>query len=174
MENWTTKRVSTFQSPMALQIWFPLSNHNHNLSKHRHGYGPTLSSPTHRTRTIFSISLPKPSLLSTQQHNPVPESTHNVNDTHKDSFCLSKRNLNLAILVLFSYGFFPNMSKSILAEELQLQRYVDTKEGFTLLTPSSWIKVHTLLSIDFVLAYKPLSVMLFVCIIEVSFGWIGW
>uniref|UniRef100_A0A2N9GRQ9 PsbP C-terminal domain-containing protein n=1 Tax=Fagus sylvatica TaxID=28930 RepID=A0A2N9GRQ9_FAGSY len=33
------------------------------------------------------------------------------------------------------------MSKSILAEELQLQRYVDTKEGFTLLTPSSWIKV---------------------------------
>uniref|UniRef100_A0A7N2MQ48 PsbP C-terminal domain-containing protein n=2 Tax=Quercus lobata TaxID=97700 RepID=A0A7N2MQ48_QUELO len=32
-------------------------------------------------------------------------------------------------------------TKPILAEELQLQRYIDPKEGFTLLRPSSWIKV---------------------------------
>lgn len=133
---------------MALQIWFPLFNHyhrNHNLCKHDR-YGPTLmSSP----RTLFSVSLPKASLSSTQQLNP--DTTHclnlNINNdnTRKATqlgLLSKRRNLNLVILALFSNGFLPNMTaKPISAEESQLQRYIDPKEGFTLLRPSSWIKV---------------------------------
>jgi len=36
----------------------------------------------------------------------------------------------------------PNMGDALLlAQELELQRYTDSNQGFTLLTPSSWAKV---------------------------------
>jgi len=57
----------------------------------------------------------------------------------------SKRNLNLTLLTMFLWGQavpLPNMGNALLlAQELELQRYTDSKEGFTLLTPSSWAKV---------------------------------
>lgn len=105
-----------------------------------HGFGPTSSS----TRNLFSMSLHKDSFLSTRQPNP----KGSYYDPDKDaliSHCLSKRKLNLAILAVFSYGFLPNMPESIYAEELELQRYTDAKEGFTLLRPASWIQVPTLM-----------------------------
>lgn len=122
---------------MASQICFPLWNHN--LLKHNNG--PTFSSP----RTLFSISFPKASLSSsTQQHHP--ESI--CNGPHKDALvphCLSKRKLNLSILAVFSSsGFLPNMTKAILAAQLELERFTDPMEGFTLLKPSSWTKVPTI------------------------------
>uniref|UniRef100_A0A0F7GYM8 PsbP domain-OEC23 like protein n=1 Tax=California macrophylla TaxID=337344 RepID=A0A0F7GYM8_9ROSI len=53
---------------------------------------------------------------------------------------LSKRTLNLSILALFFNGLLTNSSKS---EEIELlQRYTDSKEGFTLLVPSSFNKVE--------------------------------
>ncbi|KAG7982842.1 hypothetical protein I3843_04G073400 [Carya illinoinensis] len=110
----------------------PLSHRN----RFNHSYGPTSTSP----RNLFPTSLPKDSFLSTRQPNP----KSSYNDPDKDAFvshCLSKRKLNLAILAVFSYGFLPSMTESIFAEELELQRYTDAKEGFTLLRPSSWIQV---------------------------------
>lgn len=116
----------------------PLSHRN----RFNHSYGPTSTFP----RNLFPTSLPKDSFLSTRQPNP----KSSYNDPDKDAFvshCLSKRKLNLAILAVFSYGFLPSMTESIFAEELELQRYTDAKEGFTLLRPSSWIQVPTLLSV---------------------------
>ncbi|XP_020234949.1 psbP domain-containing protein 2, chloroplastic [Cajanus cajan] len=64
---------------------------------------------------------------------------------HKDmhlSHSLSKRNLNLALLLTtFLWGQPVSLPNVLLAQELDLQRYTDSKEGFTLLTPSSWTKV---------------------------------
>ncbi|XP_059432944.1 psbP domain-containing protein 2, chloroplastic-like [Corylus avellana] len=120
--------VQASSSLMASQICFPLWTHN--LLKHNNA--PTFSSP----RTFFSISL-----SSTQQQHPKSI----CNDPHKDalvSHCLSRRKLSLSILAVFwSSGLLPNMTKAILAGELELERYTDPTEGFTLLRPSSWTKV---------------------------------
>ncbi|KAL2347204.1 hypothetical protein Fmac_001204 [Flemingia macrophylla] len=62
---------------------------------------------------------------------------------HKDmhlSPSLSKRNLTLLLTTFLSVPL-PNVRHALLAQELDLQRYTDSKEGFTLLTPSSWTKV---------------------------------
>ncbi|KAJ0259014.1 PsbP domain-containing protein 2 [Hirschfeldia incana] len=54
----------------------------------------------------------------------------------------SKRHLNLSILtLLFNGGFLLDKAKSM-AESGDLQRYTDSKDGFTLLVPSSWTKVE--------------------------------
>jgi hypothetical protein len=156
--------VLASSSLMASQICFPLWNHNFL----KHNYAPTFSSP----RTLFSISLPKASLSSsTQQHHP----KRICNDPHKDalvSHCLSKRKLGLSILAVFSSsGLLPNMTKAIFAGELELERYTDPMEGFTLLRPSSWTKVptNTILSLHYLpylsiylysIQTDPLSVLL--------------
>uniref|UniRef100_A0A6P3YTH5 psbP domain-containing protein 2, chloroplastic n=1 Tax=Ziziphus jujuba TaxID=326968 RepID=A0A6P3YTH5_ZIZJJ len=105
---------------MALQTCFSLS--------HINLFKPTFSSPT----TLFSNSLPKPFVyqrFSEPQRETLP------------SICLSKRELGLSALSLFLHGFLPNLPSAISAEKLELERYTDSKEGFTLLRPSSWIKV---------------------------------
>lgn len=116
-------------SLMASQICFPLWTNN--LLKHNNA--PRVSSP----RTLLSICL-----SSTQQHHPKSI----CNDPHKDAFvshCLSRRQLSLSILgVFWPSGLFPYMTKAILAGELELERYTDPMEGFTLLRPSSWTKVY--------------------------------
>ncbi|XP_054821328.1 psbP domain-containing protein 2, chloroplastic [Prosopis cineraria] len=53
---------------------------------------------------------------------------------------LTKRKLNLTVVATSIWGL-PNVSSALLAEEMKLERYTDSKEGFTLLKPSSWIKV---------------------------------
>ncbi|KAJ1380804.1 PsbP family [Sesbania bispinosa] len=53
---------------------------------------------------------------------------------------LSKRKLNLTLLLTtFMWNGLPDTL--LLAQELELQRYTDSKEGFTLFAPSSWTKV---------------------------------
>ncbi|KAK7410939.1 hypothetical protein VNO78_02180 [Psophocarpus tetragonolobus] len=72
-----------------------------------------------------------------------------IHESHKDmhlSPSFTKRNLNLTLLLsTFLWGqavLSPNERHALLlAQELELQRYTDSKEGFTLLTPSSWTKV---------------------------------
>ncbi|KAF8116035.1 hypothetical protein N665_0023s0014 [Sinapis alba] len=67
-------------------------------------------------------------------------STQNPSSTVGVSF--SKRHLNLSILtLLFNGGFLLGKAKSM-AESGDLQRYTDSKDGFTLLVPSSWTKVE--------------------------------
>ncbi|XP_004502972.1 psbP domain-containing protein 2, chloroplastic [Cicer arietinum] len=60
---------------------------------------------------------------------------------HKHTPCFTKRKLNLTFLLSpFLWTFLPNAM--LLAQQLmELQRYTDSKQGFTLLTPSSWTKV---------------------------------
>uniref|UniRef100_A0A0F7CYN9 PsbP domain-OEC23 like protein n=1 Tax=Erodium chrysanthum TaxID=337364 RepID=A0A0F7CYN9_9ROSI len=54
-------------------------------------------------------------------------------------FRLSKRSLNLSVLALICNGLLTNWSK---ADGDVLERYTDSKEGFTLLVPSSFTKVE--------------------------------
>ncbi|GAV77274.1 PsbP domain-containing protein, partial [Cephalotus follicularis] len=58
------------------------------------------------------------------------------------SLCLTKRELHFSFFALILNGLSPNTSTAILHQDLlALERYTDYKEGFTLLRPSSWIKV---------------------------------
>uniref|UniRef100_A0A0F7GYN1 PsbP domain-OEC23 like protein n=1 Tax=Francoa sonchifolia TaxID=23250 RepID=A0A0F7GYN1_9ROSI len=102
---------------MALQVCSALIN-------------PNLSKPN----TFRSISFPEPSSSPEKRH------PHNE-ETVLLSRCLSKRMINLSILGLIFNGVFPNLCESVFAEELELERYTDLNEGFTLFKPSSWIKV---------------------------------
>lgn len=83
----------------------------------------------------FSNSIPRASLFQRHTHLHPPRET-------PSSPCLTKRDLGLSIVAIFLNGFLPNLQKAILAQDLELQRYTDSKEGFTLLRPSSWIKVE--------------------------------
>ncbi|XP_052188565.1 psbP domain-containing protein 2, chloroplastic [Diospyros lotus] len=57
------------------------------------------------------------------------------------TICLGKRMLSLSVAaIIFSSSSIPTLSKAT-ADDLELQRYTDLKEGFTLLLPPSWIKV---------------------------------
>ncbi|KAJ4903172.1 hypothetical protein Rs2_17123 [Raphanus sativus] len=97
----------------------------------------------------FLASPPKLSLLSSSSssspaHPKIqtllcfsqnPSSTARINVT--------KRHLNISILtLLFNGGFLLDKAKSISESGDLLQRYTDPKDGFTLLVPSSWIKVE--------------------------------
>ncbi|KAM7256276.1 hypothetical protein ACFE04_012017 [Oxalis oulophora] len=93
----------------------------------------------------LSLSKTKPRLYSysCQQQTTVTKahhsscSSHNI-DTTQSSLCLTKREVTLSILAIISNGFSP---KFAFAQDLSLERYTDSKEGFTLLKPSSWIKI---------------------------------
>ncbi|KAJ7945117.1 PsbP domain-containing protein [Quillaja saponaria] len=116
---------------MASKNCFALVHHR--LLKQ--SYGSSHSSH----KTLFSIVSPKQS-SSIQNCNAQIKG----NETQKDivfSLCISKRKLNLSLLAVFLCGFMPNTTKTLLAEEIELERYTDSKEGFTLLRPSSWIKI---------------------------------
>ncbi|KAL6223230.1 hypothetical protein ACLB2K_006618 [Fragaria x ananassa] len=79
----------------------------------------------HTRQPCFSNSKPNPSSSSSSLQTP-PHFT--------------KRSLAFSLVApLFLNGVLPNLP--IFAEELELERYTDSKEGFTLLRPSSWIKV---------------------------------
>ncbi|XP_010269051.1 PREDICTED: psbP domain-containing protein 2, chloroplastic [Nelumbo nucifera] len=55
--------------------------------------------------------------------------------------CVSKREFGLCILLGFPVTTASALISAAMAEEQELERYTDGKEGFTLLIPSSWIKV---------------------------------
>ncbi|KAL1206972.1 PsbP domain-containing protein 2 [Cardamine amara subsp. amara] len=89
----------------------------------------------------FSSPPPKLSLFSSSSSSSHPKIhkflcfTQNPSSTIELN--LTKRHLNLSILTLFFNGFLLDKAKSI----SDLQRYSDSINGFTLLIPSSWIKV---------------------------------
>uniref|UniRef100_A0A0F7CYP3 PsbP domain-OEC23 like protein n=1 Tax=Pelargonium fulgidum TaxID=73198 RepID=A0A0F7CYP3_9ROSI len=93
-------------------------------------------------KTLLSPSLPKASSSSSSTQNRYPEKSKDIYEELNLSISFSKRSLNLSILALFFNGFLPNLSKCAYAEELELQRYTDSNEGFTLLIPSSFNKVE--------------------------------
>ncbi|XP_009769698.2 psbP domain-containing protein 2, chloroplastic [Nicotiana sylvestris] len=53
----------------------------------------------------------------------------------------NRRVLNLSILTILLWDPFSSFAVAIGGEVLELERYTDSAEGFTLLRPSSWIKV---------------------------------
>ncbi|KAG5241873.1 psbP domain-containing protein [Salix suchowensis] len=118
---------------MALQVSFPFTSHNPCQRNHT----PKLFSP----KIFPSTSLPIAS-FSNQKQNP-----ESSNDPQKETLILSlgsskRRKLNLSVIALLVNGSLPNLFyNSILAQELELERYTDSKEDFTLLTPSSYVKV---------------------------------
>ncbi|KAM6563195.1 hypothetical protein CsatB_023193 [Cannabis sativa] len=79
--------------------------------------------------------------------NPVPRASLNSRRREPQRqppllLCLGKRKLGLSSLSLILSGVSPNLSMAMSAQqELELERYIDSNEGFTLLRPSSWIKV---------------------------------
>ena len=88
---------------------------------------------------IFPNPLPRASL------NP---SRHDTPTEPPPTPCLSKRELGLSSLAFILTGFSPNLTMPMYAQELELERYTDSKEGFTLLRPSSWIKVFNIVIND--------------------------
>uniref|UniRef100_A0A2P2JQK6 PsbP C-terminal domain-containing protein n=1 Tax=Rhizophora mucronata TaxID=61149 RepID=A0A2P2JQK6_RHIMU len=86
------------------------------------------------------VVLPRASIST---HKP-QQNSHGAHDDDpfQEILCWSKRRLNLSVLLaLFINGSFQDMPNIALANEFELQRYTDSKEGFTLLTPSSYVKV---------------------------------
>ncbi|GAA0143884.1 hypothetical protein LIER_04464 [Lithospermum erythrorhizon] len=87
-----------------------------------------------------STHFPKPfCLLGPKLTISCSHSNHNVNVMSKRMF-----NIFIATTFTFSDSILSNFSISIAEpdQELQLQRYTDSTEGFTLLIPSSYIKVE--------------------------------
>uniref|UniRef100_A0A0F7GZ77 PsbP domain-OEC23 like protein n=1 Tax=Geranium incanum TaxID=1158081 RepID=A0A0F7GZ77_9ROSI len=108
-----------------------------------------------RVWNCSALSCPKPQnpILSSSPSSLVltslpkaPSSTQRQYLEKNNDFVLrlTKRSLNLSILALLFNGFSTNSSKSAAhAEESEvLQRYTDSKEGFTLLIPSTFQKVE--------------------------------
>lgn len=89
-------------------------------------------------KTFISTVFVKPnSSLSAQTCDCNPGSSY------EEPF-LTKRRLNLTVVAMLVCGILPDMYNQVLAEEIELERYTDSKEGFTLLKPSSFIKVFYL------------------------------
>lgn len=109
-------------------------------------------------------SPPKLSLFLSSSSSSFPNQNLNKflcfaqNPSSTIGFKTNKRQLNLSILTLLFNGFLLDNAKSI-SESGDLQRYSDFKDGFTLLVPSSWIKVFEFLR---EIGYKQ-HIMVLVC-----------
>ncbi|KAE9608673.1 putative PsbP family protein [Lupinus albus] len=97
--------------------------------------------------TEFTYASSKVSkILSPNSTSPIPPSSIHESRSHKHvnlnlSPCLRRRSITI-FLTTFLWDILPNTRRALLlAEELELDRYTDSKEGFTLLIPSSWTKV---------------------------------
>ncbi|CAA2967607.1 psbP domain-containing 2, chloroplastic [Olea europaea subsp. europaea] len=82
---------------------------------------------------------PKPPQITTSVSTL--SSSNPITESGRFPVVVSKRLVNLTIVgdVLSRFLFF---SKALASQLLELQQYTDPKEGFTLLIPSSWIKVE--------------------------------
>ncbi|KAG4125635.1 hypothetical protein ERO13_D10G108000v2 [Gossypium hirsutum] len=91
----------------------------------------------HRSTPKFPCFIPK--ALRPHSH----ENNKNLKKvTLLSPLSLTKRALNSSSLLLIFYGFFPHNSKAFSDKDLDLERYTDFEQGFTLLRPSSWNKVE--------------------------------
>ncbi|XVE83391.1 hypothetical protein DITRI_Ditri16bG0085300 [Diplodiscus trichospermus] len=113
---------------MACQICLLLSNQSHYYCSYNHYHHSSPKSSSFKPKALKHPSL------------------ENTNNPYKKTFLpplsLTKRTLNSSALALILNGFLPLNSKALSDKELELERYIDVKEGFTLLRPSSWIKVE--------------------------------
>nr|KJB70222.1 hypothetical protein B456_011G118400 [Gossypium raimondii] len=92
----------------------------------------------HRSTPKFPCFIPK--ALRPHSH----ENNKNLKKaTLLSPLSLTKRALNSSSLLLIFYGFFPHNSKAFSDKDLDLERYTDFEQGFTLLRPSSWNKEST-------------------------------
>ncbi|TYI05284.1 hypothetical protein ES332_A10G078300v1 [Gossypium tomentosum] len=92
----------------------------------------------HRSSPKFPCFVPK----ALRPHSL--ENNKNLNKaTLLSPLSLTKRALNSSALLLIFYGFFPHNSKAFSDKDLDLERYTDFEQGFTLLRPSSWNKEST-------------------------------
>ncbi|KAM1052569.1 hypothetical protein ACFX13_000162 [Malus domestica] len=107
------------------------------LSNHHHPIPPFFSSPS----SSSCSSSPKPSSSSKK---PMPRAAclllQRRAESHPPNY-LSRRSLGLSVVAIFLNGCLPNLQNAIPAQQLELQRYTDSDQGFTLLRPSSWLKV---------------------------------
>ncbi|KAK4256822.1 hypothetical protein QN277_006498 [Acacia crassicarpa] len=109
---------------MALTSSFTVLQNS--FSQRRHGFN--YASPN----KFVSILLFKPKYsLLTQNCNPRCSSGEHF---------VTKRMLNLTVVAMSMCGLL-NSVTPLLAEEMELERYTDSKEGFTLLKPCAWMKV---------------------------------
>ncbi|OIV97009.1 hypothetical protein TanjilG_03583 [Lupinus angustifolius] len=92
-------------------------------------------------------------ILFPNSTSPIPRSSIHEFHSHKHvhlclSPCLRRRSLTI-FLTTFLWDFLPNTRPALLlAEESELQRYTDSKEGFTILIPSSWTKCLVLYDVS--------------------------
>ncbi|KAF8037345.1 hypothetical protein BT93_B0299 [Corymbia citriodora subsp. variegata] len=121
---------------MALRTCLALSDH-HSLFHLR----PFFLFPPLKSNSSFSITPPR---VPTQNHSPraqVSVFPHEGDRFLLPSLRLSKREASLSILAILLNGCGSSASVATLPQEVELERYTDSKEGFTLLKPSSWVKV---------------------------------
>ncbi|KAL8477411.1 hypothetical protein ACS0TY_029636 [Phlomoides rotata] len=90
--------------------------------------------------TSYKPRLPFSSSTSHTSYSFYPTYSCSLKSSETIPIALRRRTISLSILgFLFSKFLFS--SDALASEELELDRYTDSKEGFTLLVPSSWIKV---------------------------------
>jgi hypothetical protein len=117
---------------MALQLDFSFPNHNPYQQNHM------LKPSSLKTFNISTLSSPSTSFSTPKHYNP-QSTSHPLQEAFRSS---SRRDLNLSVLALLITGSLQNLSNNItLAQELELERYTDSKEGFTLRRPSSYVQV---------------------------------
>jgi hypothetical protein len=117
---------------MALQLAFSFPNHNPYQQNHMH-------KPSSLKTFDISTSLSPSTSFSTPKHYHPQSTCHPLQEAFRSS---SRRDLNLSVLALLITGSLQNLSSNItLAQELELERYTDSKEGFTLRRPSSYVQV---------------------------------
>lgn len=110
----------------VLKLSYLPSNHHRSLCIHN--VIPAQNSHTFIVCSSLSASSPSPIALD-----------------FKKSIALSRRLLfrfSVHVPVLLWNPFSSSLSMATTSEVLSLQRYTDSKEGFTLLKPSSWIQVY--------------------------------
>ncbi|PIN15490.1 hypothetical protein CDL12_11874 [Handroanthus impetiginosus] len=100
--------------------------------------------------SIPAAKRPRPplclSLFSTNSYSSLSSCSSNVKCSGRLSVTVGRRMLNLSIIGILLYldkplSRFFFFSKALASQVLELDKYTDTKEGFTLLIPSSWTKV---------------------------------
>ncbi|KAG8383897.1 hypothetical protein BUALT_Bualt04G0061900 [Buddleja alternifolia] len=119
----------------AISIPFPSNHHHHFLIVQNLATIPApLPPPTTKPRSSRSSS-------------PFSTSSYDVKRSEKLAVGMGRRiimlNLSIAGFLLSFDQPFSKTSKAALASQLleELHRYTDSKQGFTLLIPTSWIKV---------------------------------
>ncbi|KAL0332609.1 UNVERIFIED_CONTAM: PsbP domain-containing protein 2, chloroplastic [Sesamum calycinum] len=104
------------------------------------------SLPPKTPRPPLSSSPVSATTITTSSSSLSSSSYSNVKCSERLPVSVDRRIFNLSIVGLLlsidePFTKFLFFSKALASQVLELDRYIDSKEGFTLLVPSSWIKV---------------------------------